>query len=160
MDIELWASVWLQKRKNLGNHAIFLNLIFLHPPCTLVDQSQQGCAPLCTPLSINPPLIVYVSFSMQFSTVEECDFDQQFLFDEYVAISHRYDLKRVSLKSYISVLSSYIKIELFCHVHMMHYSLLNFHSVFLDTLYIGHLFLDSSTRSHRRIIKECFPYTT
>jgi hypothetical protein len=28
--------------------------------------------------------------------VEECDFDQQFLFDEYVAISHRYDLKKVS----------------------------------------------------------------
>ena len=43
--------------------------------------------------------IVYVSFSMQFPTVEECDFDRQFLFDEYVAISHRYDLKRVSLKS-------------------------------------------------------------
>jgi hypothetical protein len=39
--------------------------------------------------------IVYVSFSMQFPTVEECDFDRQFLFDEYVAISHRYDLKRV-----------------------------------------------------------------
>jgi hypothetical protein len=33
--------------------------------------------------------IVYVSFSMQFPTVEECDFDRQFLFDEYVAISHR-----------------------------------------------------------------------
>jgi hypothetical protein len=43
--------------------------------------------------------IVYVSFSMQFPTVEECDFDRQFLFDEYVAISHRYDLKRISLKS-------------------------------------------------------------
>jgi hypothetical protein len=43
--------------------------------------------------------IVYVSFSMQFPTVEECDFDRQFLFDENVAISHRYDLKRVSLKS-------------------------------------------------------------
>jgi hypothetical protein len=43
--------------------------------------------------------IVYVSFTMQFPTVEECDFDRQFLFDEYVAISHRYDLKRVSLKS-------------------------------------------------------------
>jgi hypothetical protein len=28
--------------------------------------------------------------------VEECDFDWQFLFDEYVAISHRYDLKKVS----------------------------------------------------------------
>ena len=107
---------------------------FLHPPCTLVDQSQQGCAPLCTSLPINPPLIVYVSFTMQFSTVEECDLDRQFLFDEYVAISHRYDLKRVSLKSYISVLSSYIKVELFCHVYMMHDSLLNFHSVFLDTL--------------------------
>jgi hypothetical protein len=26
----------------------------------------------------------------QFPTVEECDFDQQFLFHEYVAISHRY----------------------------------------------------------------------
>jgi hypothetical protein len=35
---------------------------------------------------------------MQFPTVEECDFDRRFLFDEYVAISHRYDLKRVSLK--------------------------------------------------------------
>jgi hypothetical protein len=35
---------------------------------------------------------------MQFPTVEECDFDWQFLFDEYVAISHHYDLKRVSLK--------------------------------------------------------------
>jgi hypothetical protein len=34
---------------------------------------------------------------MQFPMVEECDFDWQFLFDEYVAISHRYDLKRVSL---------------------------------------------------------------
>jgi hypothetical protein len=35
----------------------------------------------------------------QFPTVEECDFDRQFLFDENVAISHRYDLKKVSLKS-------------------------------------------------------------
>ena len=26
--------------------------------------------------------------------VEECDFDRQFLFDEYVAISHRYGLKK------------------------------------------------------------------
>ena len=26
----------------------------------------------------------------QFPTVEECDFDRQFLFDEYEAISHRY----------------------------------------------------------------------
>jgi hypothetical protein len=34
---------------------------------------------------------------MQFPTVEECDFDRQYLFDEYVAISHGYDLKRVSL---------------------------------------------------------------
>jgi hypothetical protein len=32
-------------------------------------------------------------------TVEECEFDRQFLFDEYVAISHRYDLKKISLKS-------------------------------------------------------------
>jgi hypothetical protein len=36
---------------------------------------------------------------MQLPTVEECDFDWQFLFDEYVAISRRYDLKTVSLKS-------------------------------------------------------------
>ena len=35
--------------------------------------------------------IVYVSFSMQFPTMEECDFDRQFLFDEHVAISHRYE---------------------------------------------------------------------
>jgi NO-binding membrane sensor protein with MHYT domain len=49
--------------------------------------------------------------------VEECDFDRQFLFGEYVAISHRYDLKRVSLRSLITVLSSYVKIELFSHVY-------------------------------------------
>jgi hypothetical protein len=54
---------------------------------------------------------------MQFPTVEECDFDRQFLFDEYVAIFHRYDLKRVSLKSQITVLSSYVEIELFSHVY-------------------------------------------
>jgi hypothetical protein len=37
--------------------------------------------------------IVYVSFkfSMQFPTVEECDFEECDF--EYVAISHRYDLK-------------------------------------------------------------------
>jgi hypothetical protein len=35
--------------------------------------------------------IVYVSLSMQFPTVEECNFDRLFLFDDYVAISHRYD---------------------------------------------------------------------
>ena len=29
----------------------------------------------------------------RFPTVEECNFDRQFLFDEYVAISHRFDLK-------------------------------------------------------------------
>jgi hypothetical protein len=33
---------------------------------------------------------------MQFPTVEECDFDRQFLFDEYVAISHRYDVRACS----------------------------------------------------------------
>ena len=54
---------------------------------------------------------------MQFPTVEECDFDRQFLFDEYVAISYSYDLKRVSLKSQRTVLSSYVKIELFSHVY-------------------------------------------
>jgi hypothetical protein len=63
--------------------------------------------------------------------VEECDFDRQFLFDEYVAISHRYDLKRVSLKSKITVLSSYVKFNCLA-TFMMHDSLLNFHSVFLD----------------------------
>jgi hypothetical protein len=52
----------------------------------------------------------------QFPRVEECDSDRQFLFDEYVAISHRYDLKKVSLKNEITVLSSYVKIELFSKV--------------------------------------------
>jgi hypothetical protein len=47
----------------------------------------------------------------QFPTVEECDFD------EYVAISHRYDLKRVLLKRSITALSSIVKIELFSHVY-------------------------------------------
>ena len=32
----------------------------------------------------------------QFPTVGECDFDPKFLFDEYVAISHRYGLRNVS----------------------------------------------------------------
>ena len=32
----------------------------------------------------------------QFPTVEECDFDRQFLFDENVAISHRNGLRKVS----------------------------------------------------------------
>jgi hypothetical protein len=32
----------------------------------------------------------------QRATVEECDFVRQFLFDECVAISQRYDLKMVS----------------------------------------------------------------
>jgi hypothetical protein len=32
----------------------------------------------------------------QFPTVEECDFDQKFLFDEYMAISHRYGLRNIS----------------------------------------------------------------
>jgi hypothetical protein len=54
---------------------------------------------------------------MQFPTVEECNFARQFLFDEYVAIFHRYDLERVSLKSQITVLSSYVKIELFSNVY-------------------------------------------
>jgi hypothetical protein len=43
--------------------------------------------------------IVYGLFSMMFPTVEECDLDRQFLFDEYVGIARRYDLKRVLLKS-------------------------------------------------------------
>jgi hypothetical protein len=52
----------------------------------------------------------------QFPRVEECDFDRQLIFDDYVAISHRYDLKKVSLKNEITVLSSYVKIELFSKV--------------------------------------------
>jgi hypothetical protein len=32
----------------------------------------------------------------EFPTVEECDFDRQFLFDEDVAISHRYGLRKVT----------------------------------------------------------------
>ena len=47
----------------------------------------------------------------------ECYIDRQFVFDKHVAISHLYDLKIVSLKSKITVLSSYVKIELFSHVY-------------------------------------------
>jgi predicted sulfurtransferase len=64
----------------------------------------------------------------------ECDFDRQFLFDEYVAISHRY------VKSIIEKLNncSFVvcKDLMFSHVYDAHDSLLNFHSVFLDTLYM------------------------
>jgi hypothetical protein len=35
----------------------------------------------------------------QFPTVQECDFELQFLFDEYAAISHCYDLKRYHWKA-------------------------------------------------------------
>jgi hypothetical protein len=38
-------------------------------------------------------------FPCNFATVEECDFERQFLFDGHVAISYRYDLKKVLLKS-------------------------------------------------------------
>ena len=34
--------------------------------------------------------------AFQFPAVEECDFDRKVLFDEYVAISHRYGLRKVS----------------------------------------------------------------
>jgi hypothetical protein len=44
---------------------------------------------------INFALLMY----FQFPAVEECDFNRQFLFDEYVAISHRYGLRKVSWKS-------------------------------------------------------------
>jgi hypothetical protein len=55
---------------------------------------------------------------MQFPTVEECDFDRQFLFDEYVAIAHRYDLKRVSLKIKLNNCCFHVcKNLLFSHVY-------------------------------------------
>ena len=55
---------------------------------------------------------------MQFPTVEESDFNQQFLFDEYVAISHRYDLRKVRIIEKLkTALSSYVKIELFSYVY-------------------------------------------
>jgi hypothetical protein len=34
--------------------------------------------------------------------VEECDFDRKFLFDEYVDISHRYDLKDIGNQHFIA----------------------------------------------------------
>jgi hypothetical protein len=36
------------------------------------------------------------NFAYQFPTVEECDFDRKCLFDEYMAISHRYGLGNIS----------------------------------------------------------------
>jgi hypothetical protein len=39
--------------------------------------------------------MVFIKFPM----VEEYDFDSQLLFDEYVAISHRYDLKEYHWKA-------------------------------------------------------------
>ena len=45
---------------------------------------------------INFALIIFNSHHFQFPTVEECDFDRQFLFDECAAISHRYGLRKVS----------------------------------------------------------------
>ena len=48
----------------------------------------------CSRLAL--PAFDFREMSFQFPTVEECDFDRQFLFDEYVAISHRYGLRKVS----------------------------------------------------------------
>ena len=41
----------------MGIYCNYSNTDFLHPPCTPVDQGQQGCAPLCTP-PLNPPLVL------------------------------------------------------------------------------------------------------
>ena len=61
--------------------------------------------------------------------MEECDFDQQFLFDEYVAISHRYDLKKYHRKAKKQLFRPMSKLNCLAEF-MMHDSLLNFHSVF------------------------------
>jgi hypothetical protein len=46
--------------------------------------------------------------------MEECDFDRKFLFDEYVTISHRHDLKKGMIeKLNNSSFVLYVKIELF-----------------------------------------------
>jgi hypothetical protein len=39
---------------------------FLQPPCTHVDQGQQGCAPLCTPYK-STPVVTYSKASVTFS---------------------------------------------------------------------------------------------
>jgi hypothetical protein len=38
----------------------------LQPPCTHVDQGQQGCAPLCTPYK-STPVVPYSKASVTFS---------------------------------------------------------------------------------------------
>jgi hypothetical protein len=70
----------------------------------------------------------------QFPTVEECDFDRKFLFDEYMAISHRYGLKKYIIEKLNN--SSFVLClhTMNCLVKfVMHNSLLNFHSVFFET---------------------------
>ena len=53
----------------------------------------------------------YGSFSIQIPNGGRMWFRPAiFIWRVYVAISHRYDLKRVSLKSWITVLSLYVKI--------------------------------------------------
>ena len=42
----------------------------------------------------------------QFPTVEECDFDRKFLFDEYMAISDRYGEKYIIEK--LNINSSFV----------------------------------------------------
>jgi hypothetical protein len=64
-----------------------------------------------------------------FPTVEECDFEGQFLFDEYVAISHRYDLKIIEKLNNCSFGLCKLKLNCFA-TFMMRDSLLDFHSVF------------------------------
>ena len=47
---------------------------------------------------------------IQFPTVEKCDFDRQFLFEKYSDIYDCYKMKNISLESWKSSLSCYIKI--------------------------------------------------
>ena len=48
-NLQYWILIMM------GIYCDYSNTDFLHPPCTPVDQGQQGCAPLCTP-PLNPPL--------------------------------------------------------------------------------------------------------
>ena len=54
-NLQYWILIMM------GIYCDYSNTDFLHPPCTPIDQGQQGCAPLCTP-PLNPPLEVILLY--------------------------------------------------------------------------------------------------
>jgi hypothetical protein len=52
----------LQKRKSLGHHAIFLNLIFSHPLAPLLTKASRGMHPCAPPYKFTPGVCLHLKY--------------------------------------------------------------------------------------------------